>query len=217
MRDNEEIRYVDLDDLLFILALDFPVILLAVILKYFGLNSDSINAFLLIPLSVITIWGFHLSLKKKDHGIGLWFRISSFGPDLIWSIITFPAIFGVYILMNFMTSFIWGRNDANVILMNPNEIIAVISLGLFFPVMEEVIFRGAIYEYIKRFYSPEFSMVLTSIAFAVVHPFEQWMKIFVFGMLLNLLYYKRGTLTVSSTVHVMINLIYISFFYLPRG
>ncbi len=217
MRDNEEIRYVDLDDLLFILALDFPVILLAVILKYFGLNSDSINAFLLIPLSVITIWGFHLSLKKKDHGIGLWFRISSFGPDLIWSIITFPAIFGVYILMNFMTSFIWGRNDANVILMNPNKIIAVISLGLFFPVMEEVIFRGAIYEYIKRFYSPEFSMVLTSIAFAVVHPFEQWMKIFVFGMLLNLLYYKRGTLTVSSTVHVMINLIYISFFYLPRG
>jgi len=217
VRDNEEIRYVDLDDLLFILALDFPVILLAVILKYFGLNSDSINAFLLIPLSVITIWGFHLSLKKKDHGIGLWFRISSFGPDLIWSIITFPAIFGVYILMNFMTSFIWGRNDANVILMNPNEIIAVISLGLFFPVMEEVIFRGAIYEYIKRFYSPEFSMVLTSIAFAVVHPFEQWMKIFVFGMLLNLLYYKRGTLTVSSTVHVMINLIYISFFYLPRG
>ncbi|HEU24058.1 MAG: CPBP family intramembrane glutamic endopeptidase [Athalassotoga sp.] len=206
-----------MDDLLFILALDFPVILLAVILKYFGLNSDSINAFLLIPLSVITIWGFHLSLKKKDHGIGLWFRISSFGPDLIWSIITFPAIFGVYILMNFMTSFIWGRNDANVILMNPNEIIAVISLGLFFPVMEEVIFRGAIYEYIKRFYSPEFSMVLTSIAFAVVHPFEQWMKIFVFGMLLNLLYYKRGTLTVSSTVHVMINLIYISFFYLPRG
>ncbi|MGC8612065.1 MAG: CPBP family intramembrane glutamic endopeptidase [Athalassotoga sp.] len=206
-----------MDDLLFILALDFPIILLAVILKYFGLNSDSINAFLLIPLSVITIWGFHLSLKKKDHGIGLWFRISSFGPDLIWSIITFPAIFGVYILMNFMTSFIWGRNDANVILMNPNEIIAVISLGLFFPVMEEVIFRGAIYEYIKRFYSPEFSMVLTSIAFAVVHPFEQWMKIFVFGMLLNLLYYKRGTLTVSSTVHVMINLIYISFFYLPRG
>ncbi|MGC9140307.1 lysostaphin resistance A-like protein [Athalassotoga sp.] len=206
-----------MDDLLFILALDFPVILLAVILKYFGLNSDSINAFLLIPLSVITIWGFHLSLKKKDHGIGLWFRISSFGPDLIWSIITFPAIFGVYILMNFMTSFIWGRNDANVILMNPNKIIAVISLGLFFPVMEEVIFRGAIYEYIKRFYSPEFSMVLTSIAFAVVHPFEQWMKIFVFGMLLNLLYYKRGTLTVSSTVHVMINLIYISFFYLPRG
>ncbi|BBJ29002.1 CPBP family intramembrane glutamic endopeptidase [Athalassotoga saccharophila] len=217
MKDNEEIRYVDLDDLLFILALDFPIIFLAVILKYFGLNSDSINAFLLIPLSVMTIWGFHLSLKKKDHGIGLWFKISSFGPDLIWSIITFPAVFGIYILMGFLTSFIWSGNDANAILMNPNEIIAVISLGLFLPVMEEVIFRGAIYEYIKRFYSPEFSMVLTSIAFAVVHPFEQWMKIFVFGMLLNLLYYKRGTLTVSSTVHVMVNLIYISIFYLPKG
>ncbi len=217
MKNNEEIRYVDLDDFLFILVLDFPIIFFVVILKYFGLNSDSISAFLLIPLSVMTIWGFHLSLKKKDHGIGLWFKISSFGPDLIWSIIIFPVIFGIYIFMSFLTSFIWNESGAREILMNPNEIIAVISLGLFLPVMEEVIFRGAIYEYIKKFYSPEFSMILTSIAFAVVHPLEQWMEIFVFGMLLNLLYYKRGTLTVSSTVHVMVNLIYISIFYLPRG
>lgn len=218
MKDKEEIRYVDFADLLFILVLDFPVIFLIVILKYFNLGSDSFNAFLLIPLSVTTIWGFHLSLKKKGHGIGLWFKISSFGPDLIWSIIVFPGIFAIYFLMSFLTSFIWTDSGVfSTLVMNPNEIIAVISLGLFVPVMEEVIFRGAIYEYVKRFYSPEFSMILTSISFAVVHPFQQWMKIFVFGMLLNLLYYKRGTLTVSSTVHVMVNLIYISIFYLPKG
>jgi membrane protease YdiL (CAAX protease family) len=216
VKEKSDEIYVDFFDLLIILAINFPIFLLLAILKYLGWVSDTLSAFLLILLSVLIVWGFHLILKQKGYGIGSWFRISSFGPDLVWSVITFPGIFGVYLVMSFLTAFIWGEPIFSKMNMNPNAFVAVISLGLFFPVAEEVIFRGAIYGYLKHSFSPEFAMILTSVAFAVVHPFQDWMKLFVFGMLLNLLYYKRGTLTVSSTVHVMVNLIYLSIAYLPR-
>ncbi len=216
MREKSDEIYTDFFDLLIILAIDFPIFLFLAIFKYLDLASDTLSAFLLIPLSVLTIWGFHLILKEKGYGIGSWFKISSFGPDLVWSVIVFPGILIVYLVMSFLTSLIWPEPIFSKMNMNPNAFVAVISLGLFFPVAEEVIFRGAIYGYLKRFFSPEFSMVLTSVSFAVVHPFQEWMKIFVFGMLLNLLYYKRGTLTVSSTVHVMVSLIYLSIVYLPK-
>ncbi|MCL4407041.1 MAG: CPBP family intramembrane metalloprotease [Thermotogae bacterium] len=216
MKEKSDEIYVDFFDLLIILAINFPIFLLLAIFKYLGGSSDTLSAFLLILLSVLTVWGFHLILKQKGYGIGSWFRISSFGPDLIWSVIVFPGVFGVYFVMSFLTAFIWDEPIFSKMSMNPNAFVAVISLGLFFPVVEEVIFRGAIYGYLKHFFSPEFAIILTSVAFAVVHPFQDWMKLFVFGMLLNLLYYKRGTLTVSSTVHVMVNLIYLSIAYLPR-
>lgn len=217
MKEKKEEFYVDLFDLLIVTSIDFPIFLFLAFFKYLGLSSDTLSAFLLILFSVLTIWGFHLVLRQKGYGIGSWFKISSFGPDLIWSVIVFPGIFGVYMLMGFLASFIWvGTPLFSKMSMNPNAVMAVISLGLFFPVAEEVIFRGAIYGYLKNFFSPELAMVLTSLAFAVVHPVGDWLKIFVFGMLLNLLYYKRGTLTVSSTVHVMVNLIYLSVAYLPK-
>ncbi len=216
MKEKNDGIYTDFFDLLLILAIDFPIFLLLAISKYLGWASDTLSAFLLILLSVLTILGFHFILKKKGYGIGSWFRISSFGPDLVWSVVVFPGIFAVYLAMSFLTFFIWSEPIFSKMNMNPNAVMAVISLGLFFPVAEEVIFRGAIYGYLKHFFSPELAMILTSVAFAVVHPFEDWMRMFVFGMLLNLLYYKRGTLTVSSTVHVMVSLIYLSISYLPR-
>ncbi len=176
--------------------------------------SSQISAIILVLFSVYIIWCFHIILKSKRLGIGSWFQMRTFGTDLVWSIIIFPLVFGVYLFMAFLTSRIWNEN---ILLgnfsLNPNPILAVLALGLFFPVAEEVVFRGAIYGYLEEKFSAEFSMVITSGAFAVVHPFEDWMKTFVLGMLLNLLYYKRKTLTVPATIHVMVNLLYLSIMY----
>ncbi len=57
-------------------------------------------------------------------------------------------------------------------------------------------------------------MILTSVAFAVVHPVADWTQSFVLGMLLNLLYYKRRALTVPAAIHVMVSLISLSITYL---
>jgi membrane protease YdiL (CAAX protease family) len=217
VKEKAEIVYVDFFDLMEVLLVLFPIFLILSILKHFDLMSDELSAFFLILISVLMVWTFHLILKSKGKGLGLWFKLSSFGPDLVWSVIIFPAIFGVYVFMSILTSYIWIETPVfSKMLLNPHPLIAVISMGLFFPVAEEVLFRGVIFGYIEKFFSSEFAIVITSIAFAIVHPADEWMKMFVFGILLNLLYYKRRTLTVSSTVHVMVNLLYISIAYLLR-
>ncbi len=214
---EEDYVYTDLFDLIEVLIVIFPIFLILSILKHLDLISDGVSASFLILLTVLMIWAFHLILRSKGKGLGLWFKMATFGPDLIWSVIVFPAIFGIYVLMSLLTSYIWIETPAfSQMLLNPHPLIAVISLGLFFPVAEEVLFRGAIFSYIEKFFSSEFAIVLTSVAFAVAHPFQDWMKMFVFGILLNLLYYKRRTLTVPATIHVMVNLLYLSIAYLLR-
>jgi hypothetical protein len=115
VKEKSDEIYVDFFDLLIILAINFPIFLLLAILKYLGWVSDTLSAFLLILLSVLIVWGFHLILKQKGYGIGSWFRISSFGPDLVWSVITFPGIFGVYLVMSFLTAFICGCHIIRIV------------------------------------------------------------------------------------------------------
>ncbi len=212
MSNNKEILEFS-DFIKLIVATFLPLAAFFIIDKAIFLSSR-IFAIILVLFSVYIIWCFHLILRTKNSGIGSWFQMKTFGTDLIWSIIIFPLVFGAYLLMAFLTSKIWNEN---ILLgnfsLNTNPILMVLAVGLFFPVAEEVVFRGALYGYLENKFSAEFSIVITSGAFAIVHPFEDWMKIFVLGMLLNLLYYKRKTLTVPATIHVMVNLLYLSIMY----
>jgi len=207
--------HIDFKDFLNVIAALLPFLAVVFVLDALKMLSLQISALALIFFSIYIVWCFHIVLKSKGYGIGSWFKMSTFGPDLVWSIIMFPAVLGIYLPMTFLTSYIWsGRPIFGRLLINPGPLLGVISMGLFFPVAEEVIFRGALYSYLERVFSAEFSIVMASAAFAVVHPFEDWMKSFVLGMILNLLYYKRRTLTVPATIHVMVNLLYLSAMYL---
>ncbi len=211
MNEKLEISFFDFVKLM---ASSFPFLAAFYFMRKV-IPSSEVAAVVLISFSVYIIWCFHLLLKSKGFGIGIWFRMKTFGNDLLWSIIVFPFVFGVYLLMVFLTSKIWSSDIMKAYFtLNTNPFLMVLALGLFFPVAEEVIFRGAVYGYMEKKFSPEFSMVMTSTAFAIVHPLEDWMKMFVLGMLLNLLYYRRKTLTVPATIHVMVNLLYLSIMYL---
>lgn len=207
--------YIEFKDFLNVIAAIFPFLAVLFVLDILKKLSLQISALALIFFSIYIIWCFHMILKSKGYGIGSWFKMLTFGPDLVWSIIMFPAVLGIYLPTVFLTSYIWnGKLVLGELLINPQPLLGVITVGLFFPVAEEVIFRGALYSYLERVFSAEFSIVMTSVAFAVVHPFEDWMRSFVLGMILNLLYYKRRTLTVPATIHVMVNLLYLSLMYL---
>jgi len=209
---NENLN-VDFTDFIKLMALSFPFLAAFYLMKKV-IPSSEIAAVVLISFSTYIIWCFHILLKKKGFGIGTWFRMKTFGNDLLWAIIVFPVVFGVYLFMAFLTSKIWSADVLHPYFsLNTNPFLMVLALGLFFPVAEEVLFRGAIYNYLEQKFSPEFSMVMVSAAFAVVHPLEDWMKMFVLGILLNLLYYRKKTLTVPATIHVMVNLLYLSIMY----
>ncbi len=210
----DEDAKIEFEDFIKLMAFSFPFLVLLYWVKKV-VPSSEVTAMLTISFSTYAVWLFHVIMKSKGMGLGAFFRMKTFGEDLLWSIIVFPFIFGMYFLMVFFTSKIWRTDllSANFSL-NTNAFLMVLALGLFFPVAEEVLFRGMLYRYMCEKYSSEFSMVLVSLAFAVIHPYQDWMKMFVLGMLLNLLYYKRKTLTVPATIHVMVNLLYLSLTYL---
>lgn len=77
--------------------------------------------------------------------------------------------------------------------------------GFIIPVLEELLFRGAIYERLKARRSTLAAMLLTSLAFALCH--DNFVFAFAMGVLLNSLYVRTGSLRAAMFVHSTVNLV----------
>ncbi|GHC00550.1 CPBP family intramembrane glutamic endopeptidase [Cerasicoccus arenae] len=74
------------------------------------------------------------------------------------------------------------------------------------PITEEIVFRGALYRYLKGRFSPRSAMVFSSLCFALIH----WnllaaMPLFLLGMLLCRAYEKSQNILVPICFHALFN------------
>lgn len=77
--------------------------------------------------------------------------------------------------------------------------IAVIVLS---PVAEEILFRGLLYGALAKWLKPAWVIVITSIAFALVHmQIVYFLPLFVVGLVLGYARHKTGSLTASILIH----------------
>ena len=84
----------------------------------------------------------------------------------------------------------------------------VISSLIFAPVLEELLFRGIIQEYLCRKNSFILSVVLASLLFSVHHlTFSQFVTAFLGGLYFGVLYYNTQSLTYSMVAHSFYNLL----------
>ncbi len=83
------------------------------------------------------------------------------------------------------------------------ELISSILIG---PVAEEFFFRGVIYQSFKLV-GKKFSMIISAIMWALIHPFnfDGYVFIILFGILLSYLYDKTGTLILPILIHIIWN------------
>jgi hypothetical protein len=92
----------------------------------------------------------------------------------------------------------------------------IISMTIFSPIFEEIIYRSFIYRALKKKIDVTCSITVTSILFAsthwhaYLHP-ESFIAIFIFGFVMNLFYEKTGSLygcilshSISNFIHFMI-------------
>ena len=95
---------------------------------------------------------------------------------------------------------------------SPRDRLAVMIMAVVVaPVAEEVIFRGYLYPVGKRFVGPFFSMVGTSLLFAVLHGHAASVPaLFTLAVCLGLAYEKTGTLLVPMVMHAVFNAISIA-------
>ena len=73
------------------------------------------------------------------------------------------------------------------------------------PLYEELFFRGALYNMLRRYTGGAVSCILAGIVFAVMHPFGSWLTIFFLALILTWLYERTGRLIASMTLHAVFN------------
>ncbi len=94
-------------------------------------------------------------------------------------------------------------------------ILALVSIVIIAPIVEEFLFRGALQTYLKRRFQPKTAIFLASICFGLFHfsPEQGWgnvsliVSLFVFGSFLGYVYEKQGSLYASIGLHMAFNFI----------
>ena len=86
-------------------------------------------------------------------------------------------------------------------------LIQIISSGIVGPILEELLFRGIVYNKLKEFNKPMTSIILTSIIFGLIHT-DILNAIYAFGVsfILIFLYEKYKTLKAPIIMHISLNM-----------
>jgi membrane protease YdiL (CAAX protease family) len=95
----------------------------------------------------------------------------------------------------------------------PQTAIALISIVILAPIVEEFLFRGTLQQYLKKFFSIKTSIVLTAAIFACFHfsssqglgNFSLIPSLFVFSCFLGYTYERQGSLFASIGLHLAFN------------
>ena len=170
-----------------------------------GLNTYINNHLIFIILLTIIIFLPIFYYKfKKNNGI---LRIEK---KIIYTIL--PAI-SITILLNLIIININKlcnitnlSNDINM------WIILIISSGIVGPILEELLFRGIVYNDLKRFNTVKQSMVLCTIIFAIFHgSISQIIYAYIIGYVLIHLYKYTNNLIYPITFHTISNTIVVIF------
>lgn len=86
------------------------------------------------------------------------------------------------------------------------------------PVVEEIFFRSFLYNAIKKESNVKWAILISAILFSFLHGHVVgFLPILILGIFLAYLYEKTGSLIPSITVHIIHNLIMLSFVFLIKG
>ena len=101
-------------------------------------------------------------------------------------------------------------------LQNPAQtILALISIVIIAPIVEEFLFRGTLQTYLKRKFQPKAAIMIAALCFGLFHfSFDQGMgnvslifSLFVFGCFLGYIYERQGSLYASIGLHLAFNFV----------
>ncbi len=84
-------------------------------------------------------------------------------------------------------------------------VVFVLSATIGAAFFEELIFRGVLYNGLRRYVGPWLGGAAAALVFATLHPVGDWLGIFFLGMMLTWLYDKTGRLVSSMTLHFINN------------
>jgi len=188
----------------------------AVIAAFFP--NRNIESYLTVAFYVILFLGyFGFSLNPEDRE-AIFFEDEAIKKP--WSLAFVPFfIMGfttiIYVLIleslfpKLFDSFINAPNILENLSFNENPvayILLFISIVLLAPVVEEIVFRGILFNLLNKKRGLIFSMIVSSLFFGVLHA-ETMVPTTVIGFVLCFIYQKTGSLKLSMAGHMFNNLV----------
>lgn len=164
---------------------------------------------------VATFRFLHVQGRTWSDGFGVNTRVAgrAIGIGLLAGLAFLPAAYGLqWVFNSLLTAFgiDLAPQRAVEILMNTSGagrigffVVAVISA----PVVEEIVFRGVLYPFIRDLGWPKAALLGTAVLFGLIHANVSVMvPLTAFGILLGLLYEHTGSILASIAAHITFNL-----------
>ena len=178
-------------------------------------NNENFSEITDIPVLIVISWYFIKEFKRANlnykHIIGSWRRIDFKLPIKI-AIIKFLFAWGANNITLYGLSFIIPEYVEHQI----NQQYATSVFGwicfaigalIFAPIMEELIFRAILFQKLVITKNIHKALIISSIAFAVIHFRYDVIPLFIAGVLYTILYLKTNQLIIPIISHFFYNLI----------
>lgn len=162
------------------------------------INSKSLLIIIILMLIFIPI--FYKIFKK--YKVKNDFKLKDIFVPIIFGI-TISIVFNILLFnLNSIFNFTDRFNPSNL-----NIIVNVICSGICGPILEELVFRGIVYNKLKEFNKPMRSIILTSLIFGLIHT-DLINAIYAFGVsfMFIYLYEKYKTLKAPILMHMSLNI-----------
>lgn len=229
----------------FLVYLSFPWFLIVGGGPYFEKIRRNFDPFLFTSLTnfaylagVLLFLGFFLFFQKAPLGREIWkWGNKPYLSDLLFGLSTWPLAFltmslwteSIESLMLYVfPNYVFEQQVAVLYLEHAREnsfafLLACILTIVLAPFVEELLFRGILQNFCKRYLSCYSALGVTALFFASFHySFAQGLSnlsivtsLFIFALFLGTIYEKRGSLLSSIALHALFNavsVIYLTFF-----
>lgn len=139
-------------------------------------------------------------LKENNKEINIFVMIAfgvmlSMAAGSILSAMNIDNIYGSY-------------EKTSSLLLNGNIVYRLFALGIITPVAEEIIFRGLVFNRVKKQYGSLYGIVVSSVMFGVFHfNLVQGLYAFIIGMAFAYCYELTGDLKIPVYMHMSINVL----------
>lgn len=172
----------------------------------------SLGYLLVASVALIFVWKKY---KNKENVEKLPFTWKDFGIALLFYLATRLVAIGGTFLIQMITGNEMSANDAalratneQLIQMFPLYFIAFhIAIGMFAPIMEELVFRGFFSRYFFESDRKWLKLLVSSSIFALLHMFYpiEFIMYFMLGAIFYLAYARRENIVDSIVVHLLNN------------
>ena len=210
---NIRLRTIRLRDLAVGLVISFIlVIILLIIFPEIENNSDLFFIVLLSCVLLFFIWALkgttgltknfeNLFVEKTRNEI-----LYVFVLNIIFAFLFTCLIAGLDLLMGFYDpSWVTGFDIDSVDVSAGAFLLSAIASIIFAPLIEELVFRGVIFNRLKIRVGIIPAMLISSFIFAIGHDFGGITSAFLFGLCMCILYLKTDNILVPMSVHFINN------------